>query len=93
MTDKLEEVAVALDMGPTVGTTPNVRFKEMFSDGLWKELRGALAQAAIEAYRIPTDAMMEAALGEYGKTPDMPDEEIERICRAMASAALEASHD
>ena len=89
MADKREEVARALDMVPTVRTTPNFLLKEMFSDGLWKELRIALAQAAIEAYRMPTDAMMEAALDEYGKTPDMPDEEIERICRAMADAALE----
>ena len=86
-TEMMEKVARAIATADerNGGSPYEMRGKNKHS----REMLFDEAQAAIEAYRIPTDAMMEAALGEYGKTPDMPDEEIERICRAMASAALE----
>ncbi|KKL67730.1 hypothetical protein LCGC14_2132090 [marine sediment metagenome] len=87
MSDMREKVARAIASADERNDGPpyEMRVKNKHS----REMLFDEAAAAIEAYRVPTEAMMWAALDEYGKTPDMPDEEIERICNAMTDAALE----
>ncbi len=57
---KVEEVADALDKVPVVALTPDFLLSEVFSSGLWDQLRIALARVAIEAMREPTRKMYDA---------------------------------